>query len=117
MIRVMLFCSASGEFRHCEASGHAGFAKRGKDIVCSAVTIILKTALLLLSDISSDSISLITETASRGNLNFSIEVKNKLPDEVSIRLMCIADFIRSGIASVSREYPDCVQLSEHRLDF
>ena len=120
----MLSCSASGEFRHCEASGHAGFAKRGKDIVCSAVTIVLKTALLLLSDLSSvnnDSISLITETASRGNLNFSIaindEAKDKLLNEVSIRLMCIADFIRSGITSVSKEYPDCVQLSEHRLDF
>ena len=122
MIRVMLCCSASGEFRLCEASGHAGFARREKDIVCSAVTVVLRSAVHLLSnlcDLHKESVSIITEASSRGNLSFRIVANEKemVPLEVVIRLMCIADFIRDGVGSVSKEYPSCVQLSECTLDF
>lgn len=38
MINITLFTDASGKRIGVEANGHAGYAKRGSDIVCSAVS-------------------------------------------------------------------------------
>lgn len=70
-----------------------------------------------LCDSNKESISLITEAASRGNLFLHLEKQNEVSSDVAIRLICIADFIREGITSVSKEYPRNVQISEETLDF
>ncbi|MDE5614650.1 MAG: ribosomal-processing cysteine protease Prp, partial [Treponemataceae bacterium] len=49
MTTVTLVCGKDGAFRSCEAAGHAGFAAKGSDIVCAAVTILLRTAADVLS--------------------------------------------------------------------
>ena len=48
MIEVLLVCGKDGAFKSCNASGHAGFAAKGKDIVCAAVTELLRTAVQVL---------------------------------------------------------------------
>ena len=48
MTEVVLVCGREGEFRRVSASGHASFAARGKDIVCAAETVLLRTALEVL---------------------------------------------------------------------
>ena len=115
MIRVSLGCSSSGEFRSCVADGHAGFAHKGRDIVCSAVTAILRTAGQVLS--GTKDISIVSETVSRGKLSFQVKNDGDFSENAAIRLCCIADFIRSGISSIEKEYPKCVKLEEYRTDF
>jgi hypothetical protein len=115
MIRVSLGCSASGEFRKCIAEGHAGFAHKGRDIVCSAVTAILRTAGQVLS--SAKDISVVSEAVSQGKLSFCVEDDGVFSEKTAIQLCCIADFIRSGISSIEKEYPKCVKLEEYRTDF
>ncbi len=44
MIEVKIQRAPDGLVEHFEATGHAGFARKGKDIVCSAVTAVLFTA-------------------------------------------------------------------------
>ena len=44
MIEVKIQRAPDGLVEHFEAKGHAGFAKSGNDIVCSAVTAVLFTA-------------------------------------------------------------------------
>lgn len=41
MIKVNVERDQSGEVRCVSVSGHAGFAKRGKDIVCAAVSMLV----------------------------------------------------------------------------
>ncbi|MBQ3825403.1 MAG: ribosomal-processing cysteine protease Prp [Spirochaetaceae bacterium] len=115
MIRISLGCSDSGEFRSCEADGHAGFAQKGRDIVCSAVSELLRTAGQVLSDTSG--ILVDSETGFRGKLQFGIKNPSDISKENAVRLICIADFIRTGISSVERDYPQCVQLKEYKTDF
>ena len=116
MIRVSLGCSSSGEFRKCIAEGHAGFAHKGRDIVCSAVTAILRTAGQVLS--SAKDISVVSEAVSQGKLSFYIEEGDgAFSEKTAIQLCCIADFIRSGISSIEKEYPKCAKLEEYRTDF
>ncbi|MFA6937930.1 MAG: ribosomal-processing cysteine protease Prp [Treponema sp.] len=108
MIEVLLVCSSDGSLKSCNASGHAGFAVKGKDIVCAAVSSLLRTAIQVLE--KTNGIVVKTETTSRGKLAFSVEDSNL--DCKNERLICTADFIRCGIKSLSNEYPKNVQLRE-----
>lgn len=44
MIEVKIQRAPDGLVEHFEAKGHAGYAEKGKDIICSAVTAVLFTA-------------------------------------------------------------------------
>jgi len=107
MTDILLVCSKEGCFKSVKASGHAGFAKKGKDIVCAAETIVLRTAMEILEDTKGVVVN--ADVASRGNLAFSVEVSECSSKE---RLICTADFIRKAIKSLSEEYPEYVQLRE-----
>lgn len=111
MTDVALERGKSGAFLSCKAEGHCEFAAKGSDIVCSAVTALLKTAMQVLSETSGVIVK--ADTASRGNLAFSVEVQKAEP-ETEPRLVCVADFISRGIGSIAAEYPQHVQLREHK---
>ena len=107
MTAVTLVRSKTGEFKAFFADGHADFAAKGSDIVCSAVTILLRTALQLLSD--TDGITIRADVAKAGRL--SVEVTDAAP-ELEQRLICIADFLRTGISALKSDYPQHVSLRE-----
>ena len=109
MTDVLLVCSDDGCVRKVEASGHAGFLKKGKDIVCSAETALLRTALQVLEETAG--VKLTKDVSTRGRLCFRVESIGSASKE---RLVCIADFVRKGITSLSDEYPDCIRFAESR---
>jgi len=108
MTEILLVCQPDGSFKQVSASGHAGFAKKGKDIVCAAITMLLRTSMEVLE--KTESVNLKTDMAFRGNLAFSVEAG--AGPEIKARLKCTADFIRTGIRSLEEEYPNYVQLRE-----
>lgn len=110
MTQVFLACSEDGSFKEARASGHAGFARRGHDIVCAAESFLLRTAMEVLG---SDDSGLVLETdaARRGELSFRVASSGAASRE---RLVCVADFIRKGMQSLSEEYPECVSFREER---
>ncbi|MCR5219266.1 ribosomal-processing cysteine protease Prp [Treponema sp.] len=114
MTDILLVCNSRGELTGLSAKGHAGFAEKGSDIVCSAESILMGTALELLEN--TRGLSVKSDTASRGTLAFSVEVSAGLTEKEKLllgeRLKCTADFLRSGLKSVSEQYPDYVQLRE-----
>lgn len=110
MTVVRLSSGRDGTFLSCRAEGHAGFAVKGADIVCSAVTVLLRTALQILSD--TEGIELQADGLTRGELSFSIRAEN-FDGQLQARLICIRDFIRQGIRSLTDEYPGYVALLEH----
>lgn len=108
MTQVFLACSGDGSFREARASGHAGFARKGQDIVCAAESFLLRTAMQVLE---SDGSGLVLETDAprRGELSFRVVSSGTASRE---RLVCVADFIRKGMQSLSEEYPECVSFRE-----
>lgn len=106
-----MVCNDRGCFTAVEASGHAGYAGRGHDIVCAAETCILRTALQVLEQ--TDGILLKKNDASRGTLAFSVEVQCS-SEKLEERLRCTADFVREGIKGLAEEYPEYVLLREKR---
>ncbi len=109
MTAVTLLTGKNGVLKKCQANGHAGFSRKGSDIVCSAVTVLLRTAMSVLSQ--NKSITLNADTSSRGNLAFCAEVKKETLETEAL-LKYTADFLREGITSLVKKYPENVSFTE-----
>lgn len=108
MICVELERANSGEFISCSAHGHSCLALRGNDIVCSAVTVLLRTAAVVLS--KTDGIEVAVEAKERGSMQIKIKNCAEKNELLSATLVCVADFLEAGISSVAKEYSDNVKL-------
>ena len=86
------------------ASGHAGYAEVGKDIVCSAISILLFTLASALDDFGADHLkvelepgdSTISCTASYGDVEIDSFFK----------------FVLEGLELLEEQYPDYVEILE-----
>lgn len=108
MIRIRLISKDADEFSAFESAGHAGSAEYGKDIVCAAVTALLKTAVLTLKAAESKGLLRVKIDAERaGFLSAKIEESDKKNGE---RLRCLFEFLTIGLLSIEAEYPDCLNL-------
>jgi uncharacterized protein YsxB (DUF464 family) len=113
MTRVVLSRRDDGSFV-CRARGHAGFKARGEDIVCAAVTILLRTTAQTLDGTQGLTVTPLELEA--GLLSFSAECaggadacKSELLKE---RLTYAGDFLATGLASLAQEYPEHVEFRE-----
>lgn len=111
MTAVRVVLGPGGEILAVEASGHAGAGKRGEDIVCAAVTVLLRTTLSVLASKNGadpGSVLLIdAETAGRGTLSFRVAAHA----EADLPLLRYAGaFLLEGIGSLERENPGAVSL-------
>lgn len=108
----------------CSASGHAGFAEKGSDIACAAVTILLRTAMrFFCGDAQIEFESSVparsesdSKEISRGELAFSARVKGGLAlDEKSsakIKIESLAEYLSLGFESLRKEFPQNVEYEE-----
>ena len=102
MVSVLLRRKKNGVLFECSAQGHAEYAAKGSDIVCSATTILLKTTLLLLEKMNG--VELQSDTSHRGVLTFSVKTIDSNA-ELEQKLVFAADFLETGFESLCREYP------------
>ena len=109
MTQVLLVCGADGCLVSCKATGHASFAKKGQDIVCAAVSVVLRTVMELLEQ--TEGVVLQADTSTRGLLDFRVASSDT---SASVRLKCVADFIRIAFSSLVRDYPNNVAFREQR---
>ena len=110
---------------YCSASGHAGFAEKGSDIACAALTVLMRTAMqAFCGDARIDFESSVpprsgsgSKELSRGELTFSARVKNDLALEkdaaVKIKIEVLADYLSLGFKSLSNEFPQNVEYLEY----
>jgi len=94
--------------RSCKASGHAGAGKTGSDIVCAAVSVLMRTAVRTLSD--RKGVTVRYEAPEPGLLfleaDYTAEGKNFL--------FAAGVFLIEGLASVAEEYPKNCRLTIRR---
>ena len=101
MIHVLLELDEKGELLSVEASGHANSGRKGHDIVCAAVTILLRTTVQALGSVQAD-----VSAEQRGSLSFRVLHYAGLQSE---KLRYAAEFLWLGITSLQEEYPQAVQ--------
>ena len=110
MTEILLVCDENGLFKSLSASGHAGFSTKGKDIVCAAVTSLLRTTAKVLEETGGIQLSE-TNFSERGNLAFCVHQTDS-SDLVTERLKCTASFVRNGLILLQNEYPEHLILRE-----
>ena len=107
MISVLLARGKDGALASCRAQGHARFAERGADIVCSAVTVLLRTTMQALSE--TKGVFVRSDVSERGSLDFDVSAESA-PAESRAALVYAGRFLEAGLASLVREYPLNVEL-------
>ena len=96
MIQVLLELDEREHLLSVEASGI-----KGHDIVCAAVTILLRTTVQALGSVQAD-----ISAERRGSLSFRVLNYDETQSE---KLRYAAEFLWLGIASLQEEYPQAVQ--------
>lgn len=101
MIHVLLELAAGGELLSFEASGHAQCDTKGYDIVCAAVSALLRTTVQALHSVQAD-----IHAVQRGSLSFRVLRYNETQRGI---LRYAAEFLWLGIDCLQHEYPHAVQ--------
>lgn len=96
----------------CNAEGHAGFAPKGQDIACAAVSVLMRTALQVLAH--DEGVELVTDTESRGRIYFKATVK-EAGSVSGQRLRFTAEFLSSGLSGAARDFPENIMF-EYNLE-
>ena len=125
MVKIRLLSNAENCFSAFESSGHAsgshaggghadfgdndGKPEKGGNIVCAAVTILLKTAVLSLSSAQKESSSLKAEIRADNPGYLSAKITAFSGDDKP-RLQYLLEFLTIGLMAIEAEYPDCLDL-------
>jgi uncharacterized protein YsxB (DUF464 family) len=108
LIEIEAVLDESGTLRACKASGHAGAGPKGDDIVCAAVSVLLRTAVRALSN--RKGISIRYEAPEPGLLFLEADYTAEGRDFLS----AAGVFLTEGLASVAEEYPHYCRLTIRR---
>lgn len=90
----------------CHAKGHSGYAARNADIVCSAVSIMLRTAEMVISDIE----EVVIDKNCKYRGFFSFDIKKKSVKETVLELIFVEKFLEKGFLSLQEEFPQNVKV-------
>lgn len=100
MIVIDALVDKGGVLRACKATGHAGAGKTGTDIVCAAVSVLLRTAIRTLSN--RKGINIRSGAPEPGLLwleaDYTVEGKEFLS--------AVGTFLTEGLASLAGEFPE-----------
>jgi len=99
MIEIEAVLDENGVLRACKAAGHAGAGPTGTDIVCAAVSVLLRTAVRALS--GREGITLRWEAPEPGLLSMEADYTAEGKDF----LKAVGEYLINGLSSVAQEYP------------
>jgi uncharacterized protein len=110
LIHVFITLDSEGILSKVIADGHSEYEKKGRNIVCAAATVLLRTAARQLEGITD--VKLKGEAETPGSLNFVIEWYS---ENRRAYLKGITDFLARGIDDLSVEFPSECSLTIHRI--
>ena len=111
MIQVDIVLDEAGLLRSCRVNGHAGFGKKGSDIVCAAVSVLTRTMIKVLSEKKDITI----RGCIPGQGNFQMEADYAV--EGREFLAAAGAFLLEGLQSVAGEFPDNCKVSIERRKY
>ncbi len=95
-----------GQITRLEVTGHAGFAPRGEDIVCAAVSTLAQTAVVGLREVA----GVVPEvTVREGNLSCEIP---RLAGDALEKSQVIMKTVLLGFKGIEKAHPEYVEVLE-----
>lgn len=105
MIKILII-KDKNSVKKVKCSGHSGYEKQGKDIICSAVSAIIQTALIGLIDISED----VLYEREDGYLYF--ECPTPKDEKQNIRQQSILRAMYLGLKDIQSGYRAFIKMEE-----
>jgi uncharacterized protein YsxB (DUF464 family) len=99
VIEIKLALDGAGLLRGCDIQGHGGANGGGADVVCAAVSVLIRTALRVLT--GRPGITIRGEAPERGSLWMEAEYTPEGRDFLS----ATGFFLTEGLKSVAADYP------------
>jgi len=109
LVKIEAVLDKDGILRSCKASGHAGAGKTGSDIVCAAVSVLMRTAVRCLS--GRKGITIRCEAPEPGFLNLETDYTADGKEF----LYAAGVFLTDGLSSVAEEFPQNCMLTIRRI--
>ena len=106
MIEIEVVVGKDGTLKACKASGHAGAGKTGSDIVCAAVSVLMRTAFSVLSN--QEGVVVQCDALVPGQMYFEAGYEDKKGKDF---LFTTGVFLLYGLKSVAREFPKNCKIS------
>jgi len=105
------FIQEGQSLRGFEAMGHTGFAERGSDIVCAAVSGVLLTALTGLTEVIGLKCR-VTRRDAKGYLKVTL---SRTAEKSTLRdAELILEVARTGLARIADDYPAAIRIDIRR---
>ncbi|MDR1251144.1 MAG: ribosomal-processing cysteine protease Prp [Treponema sp.] len=105
MIEIEAVVDREGLLRACRACGHARAGKAGTDIVCAAVSVLMRSALRVLSNRKG---IVVRGDAPEPGLFW---IETDYTAEGREFLSAAGEFLTGGLSSVAEEFPDYCRLN------
>ena len=105
MIKVKLDIYAKGCLKYLKVTGHAGNKKEGNDLVCAAVSCLVRTTANVLYKLAEISIN--SQAQEPGILEITI---NSLPDKYYEWVKGVTEFLITGIFDIKNEFPESIEI-------
>ena len=109
MVTVDLFRDADGCLNGFSSKGHAGYAAAGQDIVCAAISAILQTAVLGITDRLGLDVAFTMEEG-----EMTLHLLDPLSKAQKNNADLILDTMRLGLKSLAMAQSECIQIQEWR---
>ena len=104
MIEIKAVLDNDGILKACKAAGHAGSGKTGSDIVCAAVSVLMRTAFSILSN--RKGIIIRGGAPEKGQMWLESGLEAADDGKGKDFLFAAGVFLLEGLKSVAQEYPD-----------
>jgi len=111
MIKIEAVLESDGTLRSCRAEGHAKAGKVGGDIVCAAVSVLMRTALITLS--GRKGVTVRGGAPEKGQMWLEADYEAEGKDF----LFASGQFLINGLSSVEQEYPKNCKLTIKNFSF
>ena len=105
MLEILILIDTDRVLKEIRASGHAGDAAKGTNIICSAATSLLRTACRTVK--SDRDIKCSYKAAVPGQIDFSIHYYDEKKTEW---LKGITDYLLTGLTDLDNEYPEYFEI-------
>jgi len=104
MTNVLVY-KKDGIINAIEIKGHSGFDETGKDIVCSAISILAYTAINAMLELVDGKAKYINEDGF-----LFIEIPNDLDDKKLNKATCILETVVVGMKSIEMQYGSYIRI-------
>lgn len=110
MIKVNLYKNSEDYIGKYNVSGHAGYASKGQDIVCAAVSVLAQTTLMSLIEVCGIDEEEIKYAIDDEKGILDVSIPKTIDSDIRNKVQIVLKTFELGIKSIIESYPGYVTL-------